>query len=78
MAKVLIVNWEALRPHLDFTYAEEKAIQKLPGYESQKIEFLRQLIEKKGDKATYAALISAAVAAGDQQLAHNLEKMTVP
>lgn len=63
-------EWEALRPYLELTEADEVEIKKddLGFYGEQKQNCLRKWRRKFGDKASYCTLLRAAVACGRQEV----------
>ena len=79
IASELMTRWEPLRPLLDLTRPHEEIIRRsYPNYQMQKIKMLEKWKEKKGDQATYAALITATKRAGNMHLADAVRKMKEP
>ena len=78
IASDYITDWEKLRPFLGLTHAHEEQIRKsYTTYEMQTCEFLKKWKAMKGSKATYDALIYAAIEIGNMQLAEKLKSMEI-
>ena len=79
IASVYIADWESLRPHLGLSQAQETSIHNSfpSNYDQQKRECLSKWKVRKGNEATYRALITAAESAGNQLLAHRVKALTV-
>ena len=77
IARKHLTDWESLRPYLGLSRQQQVDIRNSdPGnYGKQKRECLEVWKEKKGNKATYGALITAAEKAEDQQLADRVRAM---
>ena len=77
MAKGLLTRWESLRPFLDLSPQDREDICK--AYErdqaGQRRECLEMWKERKGEKATFRALITAAENARLQNLADGVTNM---
>ena len=80
IARKYLSNWEKLCPHLGLSPPQKAAISKshIRDYEEQKCKCLYKWKETKGHRATYRALIQAAEAVEDKQLAENVAKMLQP
>ena len=69
-------NWEELAPRLELTPVQEEEIRNTYSrYGDQKRESLRLWRRIKGSAATYRALIAAAVAISNEQLADNIRDL---
>ena len=78
IARDHITDWESLVPFLGLSRAQEQAVARSsPGdYEKQKRECFRKWREAKGARATYQALISAALEAGNQLLTDKVKEIS--
>ena len=74
IAREYLRSWEELAPTLELTPVQEEEIRNthVGGYGVKKLGALRLWKEKKGSAATYRALIAAAVAISNEQLADNI------
>ena len=73
IAREYLRSWEELAPRLELTPVQEEEIRNTYGrYGNQKLEALRLWRRIKGSTATYRALIAAAVAISNEQLADNI------
>ena len=73
IARVYLVRWEELSPHLELTVRQENEIRRtFREYEDQKREALRTWKRNKGNGATYDSFITAAEAISNMQLADNV------
>ena len=71
-----LIEWESLSPHLGLSRADEQVIQRTNGnYGMKKKECLELWKERKGNKATYGALITAAKSAKNRLLADKVKAM---
>ena len=77
IAQKLIIKWEPLRSHLGLDRQQEEEICRSwpKDYQKQKVECLEVWSQKKGDEATYSALIKAAEDTANKQLADEVKKM---
>ena len=77
IARDHLTQWEKLQPFVGLSRAKKKEIARsYPGdYGLQKQECLEVWKEKRGEEATYRALISAAEEAKDKELADNIRDM---
>ena len=75
IAREYLRSWEELAPTLELSPVQEDEIRNTYGrYGNQKHEALRLWRRIKGSAATYRALIAAAVAISNEQLADNIRR----
>ena len=78
IAREYLRSWEELAPRLELTPVQEEEIRNTYGrYGDQKLEALRLWRRIKGSTATYRALIAAAVAISNEQLADNIRSLLI-
>ena len=76
IAREYLRSWEELAPRLELTPVQEEEIRNTYGrYGDQKREALRLWRRIKGSAATYRALIAAAVAISNEQLADDIRRL---
>ena len=77
IAREYLRSWEELAPRLELSPVQEEEIRNtyVGGYGVKKLGALRLWREKKGSAATYRALIAAAVAISNEQLADNIRSL---
>ena len=76
IARVYLVRWEELSPHLELTVQQDQSIRRtFREYEDQKREALHTWKRNKGNGATFASFITAAEAISNMQLADNVRAL---
>ena len=76
IAQKYLKSWEELSVYLEQDEVANEAIKRTPGgYVEQKKACLQEWKKQQGSRATFRALIQAAVEANNNDLAHKLEKM---